>query len=217
MILTCPSCATRYLIDPAALGVTGRVVRCARCSHSWTELPPEDMPKRVDVIPPPEEVRPIPPGSNLPALRDEGGGAAWIGWMALVVVIAGVLAGGYLLRDQVITEWPEAARIYAQLGLDDQATTRGFEVRNVEQSTFIENDQTVVVVTGEIVNISGRTRDVPKVVAEILDKDNQVIDSWLVTPANSSLAPGESTAFSDRFTNPPKNAVQLMVRLEGGG
>ena len=217
MILNCPSCATRYLIDPAALGVTGRVVRCARCSHSWTELPPDDMPKRVDVIAPPEAVRPIPPGSNLPALRDTGGKTAWIGWAALVVVIAGTLAGGVFARDQIIAAWPEAARIYAQIGLDDQAATRGFEVRNVEQSTFIEDDQTVVVVTGEIVNISGRTRDVPKVIAEILDKDSRVIDSWLVTPADSSLAPGESTAFSDRFTNPPKNAVQLMVRLEGGG
>ena len=197
--------------------MTGRVVRCARCSHSWTELPPDDMPKRVDVIAPPEAVRPIPPGSNLPALRDTGGKTAWVGWAALVVVIAGTLAGGVFARDQVIAAWPEAARIYAQIGLDDQAATRGFEVRNVEQSTFIEDDQTVVIVTGEIVNISGRTRDVPKVIAEILDKDSRVIDSWLVTPADSSLAPGESTAFSDRFTNPPKTAVQLMVRLEGGG
>lgn len=217
MILTCPSCTTRYLIDPAALGVTGRVVRCARCSHSWSELPPEDMPKRVDVVLPPEAVRPIPPGSNLPALRDQRGKAAWIGWAALVAVIAGALAGVVFARDQIITMWPDAARIYAQIGLDDQAATRGFEVRNVEQSTFMENDQTVVIVTGEIVNISGRTRDVPNIVAEILDKDNRVIESWLVTPADSSLAPGESTAFSDRFTDPPKNAVQLMVRLEGGG
>ena len=56
MILSCPSCATRYLIDPAALGETGRMVRCARCSHTWTERPPEDMPKQVDVLPPVEQV-----------------------------------------------------------------------------------------------------------------------------------------------------------------
>ena len=49
MILTCPSCATRYLVDPAALGETGRMVRCARCAHTWVEFPPDDMPKRVDV------------------------------------------------------------------------------------------------------------------------------------------------------------------------
>lgn len=216
MILTCPSCATRYLIDPAALGVTGRVVRCARCSHSWTELPPEDMPKRVDVIPPPEAVRPIPPGSNLPALRDPGGKTAWIGWAALVAVIAGVLAGGYLLRDRVIAKWPEAARLYAQLGLDEYETTRGLDVRNVDRDIFVQDEHTVVVVTGEVVNTTGRRRDVPRVVIQIMNKDGGVIETRLVTVADSELAPGESTTFSDRFTYSPQNAVQLNVWLEGG-
>ncbi len=39
MILTCPSCATRYLVDPAALGARGRAVRCARCAHTWQASP----------------------------------------------------------------------------------------------------------------------------------------------------------------------------------
>lgn len=217
MILTCPSCATRYLIDPTALGVTGRVVRCARCSHSWTELPPEDMPKRVDVIPPPEAVRPIPPGSNLPALRDPGGKTAWIGWAALVVVIAGALAGGYLWRDRVIAEWPEAARLYAQLGLDEHETTRGLDIRNVDRDIFVQDEHTVVVVTGEVVNTTGRRREVPRVVIQIMNKDGGVIETRLVKVADSELAPGESTTFSDRFTYPPQNAVQLNVWLESGG
>ena len=216
MILTCPSCATRYLIDPVALGATGRVVRCARCSHSWTELPPEDMPKRVDVILPPEEVRPIPPGSNLPALRDQGGKTAWVGWMILAVVVAGVLGGGVYARDQIITLWPEAAQMYTLLGLDEYEATRGLEVRNLNQSSFFENEVKVVVVTGDVVNVTNRSRDVPKIIIEILDKENRIIDSWLVTPANTKLGPGESTTFSDRFTDPPENAVQVMARLDGG-
>jgi len=35
MILTCPSCATRYQINPTALGGMGRRVRCVRCHHNW--------------------------------------------------------------------------------------------------------------------------------------------------------------------------------------
>jgi predicted Zn finger-like uncharacterized protein len=35
MLIVCPSCATSYTIDPAALGAAGRTVRCARCKVTW--------------------------------------------------------------------------------------------------------------------------------------------------------------------------------------
>jgi len=44
MILTCPACATRYVVDPKAIGASGRTVRCARCHKSWHQDVPEDLP-----------------------------------------------------------------------------------------------------------------------------------------------------------------------------
>ena len=35
MLIVCPSCATSYTVDPAALGPAGRTVRCARCKVTW--------------------------------------------------------------------------------------------------------------------------------------------------------------------------------------
>jgi predicted Zn finger-like uncharacterized protein len=35
MILTCPSCGTRYAIDASKFPPAGRNVRCAKCGHSW--------------------------------------------------------------------------------------------------------------------------------------------------------------------------------------
>jgi predicted Zn finger-like uncharacterized protein len=37
MIVTCPACKTRFLVDDAMLGATaGRRLRCAGCGHAWT-------------------------------------------------------------------------------------------------------------------------------------------------------------------------------------
>ena len=35
MILTCPVCATRYEVAPAALPEGGRAVECSNCGHGW--------------------------------------------------------------------------------------------------------------------------------------------------------------------------------------
>ena len=35
MRLTCPSCASEYDVDAAAIGARGRMVRCANCEAEW--------------------------------------------------------------------------------------------------------------------------------------------------------------------------------------
>ncbi len=35
MHLNCPSCESRFVVDPTALGPSGRNVRCGRCGHTW--------------------------------------------------------------------------------------------------------------------------------------------------------------------------------------
>lgn len=36
MQITCPNCATRYVIDAVKIGRAGRKVKCARCGHQWS-------------------------------------------------------------------------------------------------------------------------------------------------------------------------------------
>ena len=42
MILACPTCSARFLINSAAIGPEGREVRCGRCNHSWFATQSDD-------------------------------------------------------------------------------------------------------------------------------------------------------------------------------
>ncbi len=57
MIITCPACATRYVVPDSAIGVDGRTVRCAKCKHNWFQSGPQLVPQ---VAPSPPQVTPPP-------------------------------------------------------------------------------------------------------------------------------------------------------------
>jgi len=237
MIVVCPNCSTRYLVDPRALGAGGRRVRCAQCSHIWHHTPapealaevatvaappaPESPPEAARAEPqaqePPVEAEPAARRIQLPALAGRRR-QPWlaVGWIVLLVVV-GLAAGGTVWeRDAVIRAWPPAARLYSLFGL---AVPQPGDVLKVTAQARRDEENGVprLVIEGEVANISPEAQQVPKLKVELTDAAKHVVQSWSFDVSTERLLPGASVPFTTSVARPNEAATGMSVTFTGSG
>ena len=136
-------------------------------------------------------------------------------WGAIIAVLAIVFGGGFFLRATIIDIWPPASMLYGMVGLAP-GPGFGLELRNVAPTQEREGDTAVLVISGEVVNISSRQRNIPMLQGSLLDAGRNEIHSWTFSMTSEELAPGESGTFSTRVPNPPEGARGLEVTFVDG-
>jgi predicted Zn finger-like uncharacterized protein len=228
MIVTCPECSTRYLVDPRNLGATGKMVRCASCAHTWYQTPPDDAPQRVDV-PPLELAEAAAVGSNtglraegrvqLPALSTPRRGSSVLGWLAYTLLMLVVIAAGaYLTRTQLVSRWPELAQYYEMLGVPVENSQAGsFDFHNVTTTRDTENGLPALIIQGEVVNVSNVAKQVPKLKVTLLDNAKHELQSWSFTVSDDRMLPGASVAFRTSIARHNEEATMALVTVADGG
>lgn len=241
MILTCPSCSTRFVVKTEALGDAGREVRCGKCSHKWFQAPDaEAAPKAVEPAPEaveaeapqPEPVAeamaaPVPSEDDrppirrvttvAPAKRGPKVSAQAVGWAALAAVVVLVVGGAALLRDSIVDAWPPARLLYTTVGLPVGATSLGLEIRNVRHSSVEEGGDATLLLEGEIVNISGQVKRVPMIRVVLRDDANADLADWTFQATDVNMIPQEIIAFTTSLPNPPADAFGAFLSFDFGG
>lgn len=237
MILTCPQCATRYQTEAAAFMPAGRKVRCAKCAHVWHQDPPLPEPEPEIEIPPASEphpaARPAPPpraSAYAPPMPEETNFEAPVvkrafpldrlalagGWIGLAAAVLLIAWAAVTYRQPIATLWPQSSSLYSALGM--KVNARGLAFEDVSRRYESEDDQTVLAVSGNIVNVSGRELPVPQVRVILTSNDKRELYHWNFTPDAATLRPGQRVKFLTRLSNPPDGARNLELRLaqEGG-
>ncbi len=202
MILTCPSCAVRYLVDARALGAKGRMVRCARCGHTWRETAPEAAL--------PADDSPLPP----PPLPRWGAAIAWS--LTAIALLAGLGYAAIVERDRVVGVLPAAGALYARAGFPVGDGGLGLEFRNVTTSREMENGLPSLVIAGEAKNVSSIARAVPKLVVTLRDRSERDLQDMTVAAPADRLQPGESVPFHTSITQPAEEASGVVVTFAVG-
>jgi predicted Zn finger-like uncharacterized protein len=239
MILTCPSCDTRYSVDGAKFPAAGRTVRCAKCGHSWhqpgegeavpeaaPEIPAEAAPAPAPAEAPasdPFPVNPSPTRAFAPAAvasepRSPMGPklAVVAGWAGLIAVVLLIAVSAVRYRQDIAVIWPQSAGVYSSLGLKVNAS--GIDFRQVDYKRETEDGQVVLAVSGVIVNAGSRQLPVPQTVRVTLsDVSNHELYHWTFKPTATVLGPGQSIPFMTRLSSPPAAARHLEVRFAKDG
>lgn len=120
-----------------------------------------------------------------------------------------VIGGGLLARTEIVRQVPDMAGFYAAIGLP--VNVNGLEFINVETLRSMQNGVDVMVVTGQVLNISGRQTSVPPIAVSIHDEEGNSVYSWNVTPLMQVVAPNDTIEFEARLNSAPVGAQTIRL------
>lgn len=189
MIVTCPSCETKFAI-PDAVYAPGRKARCSNCTHVFPlpELAPDPSPPVFSVPEPLESID--PPSDELPPYVDEVIGMSdeelelpprpknKIKYVALalaaLICLGGIGYGGYFLlklwrSDDVSTaKSPDAAQ---------QELVKNLALANVRQYMITNNERIgrMAVVEGKVINNFTTPKELIRVEVTLYDNKGGVL------------------------------------------
>jgi len=205
------------------------MVRCAQCSHTWHQTPPPGTfplaaePELRPQSPPPAPER---AAAEAPAIGGERSeeriqlpavprrrGSSWvaIGWIVLLLALAGGAAVGVWWRDDIVRRWPAANLIYGKLGL---AVAQPHDVLKLEATPRFDEDSQRLIIEGTVTNISTTAQAVPKLKVELKDDRQQVVDSWTFSVSTERLLPGATVSFT---TTKPRNPAAKNMAVDFAG
>ncbi len=197
MILTCPKCASRFMLAAQILAPDGKRVKCSSCEETWFELPDpdelleelekeetgevaplEDIPEDI-----PDSVKPIPEGSSVPAIADDSPQDSPKEKAEMRVVILSALlmflvliAPLIVLKGTIIKAWPESIAFYSKLGMAGALPGEGvvFDQMRAE----IKDNQFIL--TGQVINLTSHDSALPLIEVTLKDEEGHDISHYYI-------------------------------------
>ncbi len=226
MIVSCPSCQTRYAMPQFAVGAV--VMTCRSCGHRWREA------ETIDAIDISEK-----PRRNLPAVVEhddapdiEASRLSQMArdareehqirlakrrrklqqWAVFGSFVLAPFVAAAAMPETVVQAAPISIKAYQALGYD--INVYGLEVRGLEREHIIMDGQRILSVKGSIANVDAASRKIPWLRFALTGPSGEELYTWtLDTSSKPLLRSGESTGFVTRISAPPEAAQNLQIRF----
>ncbi len=134
-----------------------------------------------------------------------------IGAIAVAVTILGSLL---MARESIVRAVPDLASFYSAVGM--MVNVEGLEFTAIRTDRAIEDGRDVLIVRGEIENVSGTTQPLPPIRVSLYRGDGTSIYEWQAIPGAAALEAGRTLIFETRLTAPPPDVARVRLRFEPG-
>jgi predicted Zn finger-like uncharacterized protein len=224
MIISCPSCSTRYNFPDQRLSGDGMAINCAACGHSWIESRAVEIvdisPRKVPAViehgfEPDSEVKRLVEASRRAkeafAIKKRQRLGRLRGWAILGACLLAPMAAAASFPEVVVSLAPVTVKAYDAVGYS--VNIYGLEIRRIEQQHAFVDGLRVLSIKGEISNISNSTQKIPWLRFGLNDRSQAEVYTWTLDTGARPLRAGESTSFVTRVASPPETAKNLQIRF----
>lgn len=134
--------------------------------------------------------------------------------LTALIVLALMLAIGFLARVEIVRAFPQLAGLYSAIGLGVNVV--GLEFQNTKTLMSLRDGKNVMQVTATIRSIAADAVPVPPVLVTLLDAQSVVLFEWTVIPKARDMEPGETLEFSTELNSPPEGAERVRLSFTNG-
>ncbi len=221
MIITCPSCLRRYMIDETTFDEKGRMVRCSMCGHTWHQQ------KIIQELTPAHQEKDAATANSKNMLVPRPEHPYRLNWLIYFTVVATLLSVFIIGHATFISLWPPVEKVYKVIGLPYFDTKSHLKIENVETRVIKENTKKQIIISGVLHNTSSESIAIPplrvlfigpcsqgnfqKVKKVSSFKDSCYLEKRHFQASENRLLPNEKIHFETPGYHPPTQSKGVIV------
>ena len=210
MIVSCPSCKTRFLFKRSAFSrATKRQGKCIKCGTLFIigPLPPFIHNSRAEGPKSQESGHEQPVSKR--EMTETWSSKSAVGALAALLALALLLAGGYFHKFSTVKKSENPSQSLPELG-----NTAVLEIKNLELDWKTNENITQLSIQGELSNPSNRAVESAGLTITLLDESDMPVLLWDYKIPPQVIGPGQHIKFETSTDNPPVDAISATVRLK---
>jgi len=130
-------------------------------------------------------------------------------WAAPLCLLIGGAAGVVLKRQAIVQQHPKFATLFQSIGLGVKAN--GLDIKGLSSERLIVDGDTILRVTGEVVNLTSQAKTSPLVQFRLENRSGEVLADWFVEPG--TVPAGQSVRIETDYPAPPIDSAGLRYRF----